>query len=117
MSSSVKRCLPFLRLIASSNPLSYKTGKNILKSATRNQVLCIAELFVNVLVGNLKVTNQTANILARSKKILRKVRALAVKFNHVKLRQVYMTHYKSVIKCISECLPYLQAAVAKKKSS
>lgn len=113
MSSSVKKCLPFLQLIASSGQLSSKVGKNLIKSASRNQVLCIAEMFVNVLAGNLKVSSQTINTLARSKKILRKIRMLALKFNHAKLRQTYMAHYKSVIKCISECVPYLTAVEGK----
>lgn len=111
MSKAVEKCLPFLKLLINTYKESAVVARNILQSATRHQIACIAELFVNVLLGNIAIPEEVKECLGKSKSILRKIRHFAVEKDEEMLRLLYIKHYKSVIKCISSCIPYLEEKI------
>lgn len=105
--------MPFIRLLASTYEKSDKVGKNILHSATRHQIFCLAELFVNILAGNIPLPIEVKQSLAKSKVILRKIRHLSIYNDDQEeiLKEFYKKHYKTVIKCLSKSLPYIEEII------
>ena len=71
MSARVKKSYPFVRLIVKTAKVSLLLAKRLLGQATTERLMSVAELIVNVLRGNVKISTSVRNALSRSKVILR----------------------------------------------
>jgi len=73
MPGHVDACLGFLELLVKTYRLSPRTARSLLVDSTSTQVLCITEVILNTLEGNLTISNRPQQELARFKTVLRKV--------------------------------------------
>lgn len=73
MPGHVDACLGFLELLTKTYRLSPRTARSLLVDSTSTQVLCITEVILNTLEGNLTISNRPQQELARFKTVLRKV--------------------------------------------
>lgn len=73
MSAKVDACYTFLELLAHTYRMAPRTARALLLDMKRDQILCIAELILNTLAGNLKISDQPQKELARFKTMMRKV--------------------------------------------
>jgi len=73
MASLVAECLRFLELLVDTYRVTRRAARTLLLEATRDQLMCIAEVIVNTLEGNLTISTRPLQELARFKKLLRKV--------------------------------------------
>jgi len=73
MASLVAECLRFLELLVSTYRVTRRASRTLLLEASRDQLMCIAEVVVNTLEGNLTISTRPQQELARFKKVLRKV--------------------------------------------
>lgn len=73
MSTRVETCLGFLDLLISTYNHTPTTTRTLLSGATNDQLLCLTEVIVNTLEGNLRISARPQHELARFKKVLRRV--------------------------------------------
>ena len=76
MASLVAECLRFLELLVNTYRVTRRAARTLLLEATRDQLMCIAEVVVNTLEGNLTISTRPQQELARFKKVLRKLSCL-----------------------------------------
>ena len=69
--SRVKDNIHFLRFIASTPTV--KQRQSVLRTASKEQIFSLAEIILNLLQGNLDVSNDTLKVLRSYRKHLRKV--------------------------------------------
>ena len=77
-------------------------------------MMSLAELIVNVLKGNLKISSKTCDILSRSKVILRKLAKVRRPSHAIHL---FNKHYRTVVTFLKHCLPRLYACLKGKSPS
>ena len=68
----VKRNAKFIQLLTDSK-FSPAQCKTLIKTASKDQILTLAEILVNLLQGHLKVSAQQTSELSKYKRFLRKV--------------------------------------------
>ena len=73
MSKRVKTCIGFLELLINTYRMTSHLSRTLLAEATREHVLCVAEVVLNTLEGNLELPHSMLSELSRSKRVLRKV--------------------------------------------
>ena len=110
-------------------------SRTLLAEATREHVLCVAEVVLNTLESNLELPHSTLSELSRSKRVLRKVSRIVrgigsgsdsgngathdPRSHHGttirvdasgrrQLKQVYVRHYKTIVEFLERCLPHLK---------
>ena len=104
MSSRVRKNYPFIRLIVKTAKVSLLLAKRLLADAGGERMMSLAELIVNVLKGNLKISSKTQDVLSRSKVILRKLAKVRRPSHAI---QLFNKHYKTVVTFLKHCLPYV----------
>ena len=57
MSDRVKKCIGFLDLLLSAYKLTPRSARSLLREASRDQLLCLTEVILNTLEGNLTGSN------------------------------------------------------------
>ena len=77
-------------------------------------MMSLAELIVNVLKGNLKISSKTCDILSRSKVILRKLAKVRRPSHTI---QLFNKHYRTVVTFLKHCLPHLNSCLKGKSPS
>ena len=113
-----RMCMDFLELLIRTYRVTSRLSRILLDGATREQVLCITEVIVNTMEGNLNLPSDTLRELGRGKRVLRKVSRLvlgkASKFRPTtrisatvrsQLKRVYLTHYKTLVEFLELCVP------------
>ena len=113
MSARVRKSYPFIRLIVKTAKVSLLLARRLLGEANAERLLSVAELIVNVLRGNLKISERVRAALSRSKKTLRKLSRIRKPDHAAKL---FNKHYKTVVFFLKQCLPHLQSLFGGKPS-
>ena len=114
-------CMNFLDLLISTYRMTPRLSRTLLDDATRDQILCITEVVLNTLEGNVQLPRAVLHELSRRKRVLRKVSRLAqgsgrsspsiIRVNastRRQLKQVYVTHYKTLVEFLERCLPHVK---------
>ena len=114
-------CMKFLELLTTTYRMTARLSRTLLADATREQVLCISEVVLNTLEGNVEVPSSVLRQLSRGKRVLRKVTRIvrgtddrltsSIKISVAsrrQLKQVYVTHYKTLVEFLEHCLPHLK---------
>jgi len=73
MSSKVDACYAFLEILSDTYRIGPRNARALLIDMKRDEILCITELIVNTLAGNLNISDQPQKDLARFKTMMRKV--------------------------------------------
>ena len=76
MSKRVEKCISFLELLIRTYRMTAHLSRTLLADATREHVLCLTEVILNTLEGNLELSSNTLSELSRTKRVLRKVARL-----------------------------------------
>ena len=92
--SKVKDNIHFLRLIASTP--SIKQRQTLLRTATKDQVFTLSEIVLNLLKGNIKVSDNTLKVLKSYRKPLRKVARGRQKLSLVKRKEATVKAAKAI---------------------
>ena len=111
MSARVRKGHSFVRLIVKTAKISMLMARRLLSTASSERTLCVTELIVNVLRGNLKISDKTKKALSKSKMILRK---LSENVCPSKASELFHRHYKTVVFFLKQCLPYLERLLSDK---
>ena len=73
MSTRLRKCMTFIELVVNSGKVSPVLARSLLDKAKSEQALCIIELIVNTLQGNLEISEEFRYTLVKSRAILRKL--------------------------------------------
>jgi hypothetical protein len=130
MSNRVKGCMGYLELLTSTYKQAPRSLRTLLSEATSDQLLCITEVILNTLEGNLRISTSPHLDLEKFKRLLRKAgrivkgstSATAAASNsgksrnsrttaasRKKLRELYVSHYRLLVEFLERCLPPLKS--------
>ena len=123
-------CMSFLELLIGTYRMTPRLSRTLLTDATREQVLCIAEVVLNTLEGNVELPDSVLHELSRGKRVLRKVSRVvtgnATSFRSTfrisadtrrQLKQIYVTHYKTLVEFIERFVPHLKKLLSDRNDS
>ena len=138
MPDRVKDCIGFLELLVNTYKLAARSSRTLLLEATRDQLLCITEVILNTLEGNLRISNSPHLELSRFKGVLRKVPRIVVPkvaslksrnsgsgpnssfrttvASRKQLRELYARHYKTLIEFLELCIPPLKGLLEREEN-
>ena len=108
MSTRVRRCLAFIDLVLNSSKVSPLLSRSLLVEAKAEQVLCIIELVVNTLQGNLDISTEARDSLFKSRVILRQLSLLE---EPETAREALRRHFRTVLTFLRLCRPFLQRSL------
>ena len=111
MSRRMRRARGFIALVTSAADVSPGLTKSLLLKAKDNEVLSVIELVVNALAGNIEFNDASRLELLKSKCILKR---LALQNSPSQAREIILRHYKTVIKLLRLCAPFLTDILQRK---
>ena len=138
----VQSCIDFFEILVKAYREGPLLSRVLLQRARKEQVLCIADVIVNTLEGNIPLPVSVQSELRRSKRILRKLSRVAQENNNnqnhhnqqddqhktiqtstsapsrkSQFRKVCIDHYKTVVTFLRICLPHLQRVLSSELST